>query len=180
MGTCNFCYENRCVVVTNEDYEDGNVPAHRTYDKSSLRSYPSYILDDSNFEFWNVVLTAGYYADSCIDYKPKLGEYGEDVVTHTMPSAYWYSSVTELIEDLVDMFELSRYRVRKLIGKLSECKDLECFCERAFCRVNEYLSELEEVKVNEFIDQIKEEYGYSEYGVLGIFNNGEAVYSKIE
>lgn len=179
MGTSNFCYKNRCVVVTDEDYEDGNVPAHNTYDKSSLRSFPSYFLDDSNFEFWDVVLTAGYYDAACIDYKPKLDEYGQDMVTRRMRYAHWYSSVTELIEDFVDEFKISRYRVRKLIGKLSECKDLERFCERAFDRVHEYLSELEEDKVNEFIDQIKEEYGYSEYEVSGIFSNGEAVYSKI-
>lgn len=179
MGTCNFCYENRCVVVTNEDYEFGNVPAHHTYDKSSLRSFPSYFLDDSVFEFWDVVLTGGYYADACIDYKPKLDQYGQDMVTSRMRYYYMYNSVTELIEDFVDEFKISRYRVRKLIGKLSECKDLERFCERSFYRVNEYLSELEEVKVNEFIDQIKEEYGYTEYAVSGTFSNGEAVYSKI-
>ena len=27
-GTSNFYYENRCVVVTEGDYEDGNVPEY--------------------------------------------------------------------------------------------------------------------------------------------------------
>ena len=74
MAANNFCFENRCIVVENDDFEFGNVPEHNEYDKKSLRSYPSSILDESNFDFWNVVLTSGYYEGACIDYKPRLDE----------------------------------------------------------------------------------------------------------
>lgn len=36
MGAANFCYENRCIVVTNEDFDFGNVPEHNEYDKKML------------------------------------------------------------------------------------------------------------------------------------------------
>lgn len=180
MATSNFCYDNRCIVVENEDFELGNVPEHNKYDKSSSRCYPSAILDESDFEFWNVVLTSGYYQDACIDYKLRLDEYGQDMVTSRMRYCWSYDCVKQLIDDFVSEFKLSAYRVRKLIGKLSECVDLEHFCERAFERVHEYLSKIEEIKVNKFIDELKQRFGYTEYAVSASFSNGENWYSKIE
>lgn len=89
------------------------------------------------------------------------------------------ASVKDTEKDFCDEFKLSVYRVRKLIGKLSECDCLSAFAERAFDRVNEYLSELEEIKVNEFLDKLKSDYGFEEYGVSARFSNGETWYSKI-
>lgn len=179
MATSNFSYENRCIVVENEDFEFGNVPEHNEYDKNSSRCYPSSILDESDFDFWNVVLTSGYYSDACIDYKQRLDEYGQDMVTSRMRYCWSYDSVKQLINDFVDEFKLSVYRVRKLIGKLSECVDLEHFCERAFCRVHEYLSKIEEIKVNEFLDELKQRFDYAEYEVYAQFSNGETLYQRI-
>lgn len=68
MATSNFCYDNRCVVVTNDDYECGNHPQLDEYRPESLRSYPSHKLAGYDFIFWDVVLTLGYYEHACIDY----------------------------------------------------------------------------------------------------------------
>lgn len=178
MATSNFCFENRCIVVKDEDFEFGNVPEHNKYNKNSLSSYPSSILDESNFDYWNVVLTSGYYEGACIDYIPRLDEYGQDMVTSRMRYYWSYDSVKQLINDFVDEFRLSVYRVRKLIGKLSECVDLEHFCERAFDRVHEYLSKIEEIKVNEFLDELKQRFGYAELYVSARFSNGETIYKQ--
>ena len=44
MATGNFCYEHRCVVVTDGDYEMDNLPVLGEWvDKS--RSYPSRLKD---------------------------------------------------------------------------------------------------------------------------------------
>lgn len=179
MATGNFYYENRCVVVTNEDFDFGNVPAHSEFDKSSNRSYPSYFLDDADFDFWDVVITCGYYTAACIDYVKKYDYYGNDIVTSRMKYSWNYESVNDLIRDFVREFGVTEYRAKKIIGKLSDCVDLEKFCERAFERMNDYLSELEEKKVNEFINKIKENYGYEEYETSVRFSNGETWYSKI-
>lgn len=121
MATSNFYYENRCIVVTNEDYECDNVPAHSKYMQGSLRNYPSYILDDAEFDFWDVVITSGYYEGACIDYMPKTDMYGQDMVTSRMGYAWDYESVHGLVKDFVHEFHLSEYRVKKIIGKLNEC-----------------------------------------------------------
>ena len=43
MGASNFSFDNRCIVVTNDDFEMGNVPS--LTDKSDRdRCYPSTIL----------------------------------------------------------------------------------------------------------------------------------------
>jgi len=72
MSTNNFCYVNRCVVVTDDDYESGNVPKlskERAFDEN--RRYPSSVIEFEGTEklgFTQIVLTAGYYAGSCIDF----------------------------------------------------------------------------------------------------------------
>lgn len=65
MATGNFCYENRCVVVTDDDYEMDNLPEMGERVDNS-RNYPSYLIKE--FEFWDVVISAGYYEGACIDY----------------------------------------------------------------------------------------------------------------
>ena len=157
----------------------GMFPSITNTTKNCCRSYPSYFLDDAEFEFWNVVLTAGYYEAAYIDYKPKFDEYGFNMVESRMNYSFDYRTVKDLVKDFCDEFKLSVYRVRKLIGKLSECDCLSAFAERAFDRVNEYLSELEEIKVNKFLDKLKSDYGFEEYGVYARFGNGETWYSKI-
>lgn len=68
-GTGNFSYENRCVYVSDEDFEIGNVPETESTDIGS-RSYPSYALADYNDDLkcHRIVLTGGYYEGACIDF----------------------------------------------------------------------------------------------------------------
>ena len=40
MGTRNFCYENRCVVTSNDDYEFNNLPQLGDWVNNS-RNFPS-------------------------------------------------------------------------------------------------------------------------------------------
>ena len=70
MATGNFAYENRCIVVTDEDYADGNLPPMGEWEENTSRNYPSRLLAVSDdFQFWNIVITSGYYSGACIDYK---------------------------------------------------------------------------------------------------------------
>ena len=83
MATGNFAYENRCIVVTDNDYEDGNIPPLGDWEKNTSRSYPSRLLAVSDdFKFWNIVITTGYYSGACIDYKEN-GEYNKNIVRNT-------------------------------------------------------------------------------------------------
>lgn len=69
-ATGNFSYENRCVYVSDEDYEDGNVPATEERSIGGSRSFPQYPLVDYNdgLKCHRIVLTPGYYEGACIDY----------------------------------------------------------------------------------------------------------------
>ena len=68
MSAPNFSYDRRCVLVSNDDYEAGNVPKiGDVFDND--RSYPSAYLADYKDKFTTIaiVITSGYYADACID-----------------------------------------------------------------------------------------------------------------
>ena len=90
MATNNFAYENRCIVVTNEDYEMGNMPSmEESIDVN--RSYPSYRLAvGEDFKFWDIIITSGYYADACIDYTEKDLD-----VEYWLGGTQYYNSITE-------------------------------------------------------------------------------------
>jgi hypothetical protein len=180
MGTSNFYYKNRCIVVTDEDYECGNYPELGDVCHNTPRSFPSSFLQNCDFEFWDIIMTSGYYECACIDYIPKLGVYADSVVESRMKYSWQYNNVRELIDDFVDEFKVTKYRVRKIIGKVNECENLEAFVDRAIERMQEYLSSQEEVKVNELLDQIRDEYGYEEYSMVARFSNGEAIYHKVK
>ncbi len=94
MGTNNFSYSNRCVIVPegiNDDYDDSdfiagdinttqlvkllNTSEQVSIRRSSSRSYPSYVLrvdlfnsDNDQLILHRIVLTLGYYCAACIDY----------------------------------------------------------------------------------------------------------------
>jgi hypothetical protein len=171
MGAANFCYENRCIVVTNEDFEFGNVPAHNKFHPGSLHSYPSYFLDDSDFEFWDVVLTAGYYEAACIDYE-RNSACVEDWI-----GCDWISQ-KDFFEDIHYQFGLSYYKIRKLCGNIGDMEFWR-YTSKACDAITDYLADLERDKVNEFLDKLKSDYGFEEYGVSARFSNGETWYSKI-
>lgn len=174
MGTGNFHFINRCLVVTDEDFEDGNVPRLGKHYKDSLHSFPSRVLEDADFTFFDVVLTSGYYSGSCIDYIRKDGVM-ESILGY--PHYFW---TKESVFKEVNKFmgKISRYRFDKIVGKVGTM-DINDFIEQAYEKLEEYFAELEESKVNEWLDELKKEHGYSDYAVSARFSNGETIYSKI-
>lgn len=175
MATGNFYFENRCIVVLNEDFENDNIPEKGDFDASSLRSFPSYFLEvGDKFNFWDIVLTSGYYEHACIDYKRS-----ENSVENDLGCSWYMNTQKEFIRDAKSFYGLSEYRIRKVCGKVSECSDFDTYMERAYERLTDYLAEMEEKEVNKVLDKVKEEYGYEEYSVAWRASNGETAYRKV-
>lgn len=57
--------------------------------------------------------------------------------------------------------------------------DIDDYVEAATEKVGEYLAEKEEKEVNEYIDNLKKEYGYEEVCRVATFSNGETIYRKV-
>ena len=77
MSTNNFCYEHRCIVVPDDEFfQDADCGSFEdcfdlTDDKpyDDNRSYYRRVLEvKEQLEATQVVITAGYYGDSCLDY----------------------------------------------------------------------------------------------------------------
>lgn len=176
MSTPNFAYEHRCIVITDDDLEFGNLPETEPI-AQGFTCYPLSLIPTS-FNFYNVVLTSGYYEAACIDYEEKDGDYKE------LLGFSWYyepESKKEVFEDLIDLgFKISRYMFNKL------CKDIKRanfkydydYFYKIFEAVGEYLMEIEEVEVNKYLDKLMADYGYDEYVCTARFSNGEAWYEK--
>lgn len=172
MGTSNFFYKNRCVIVTNDDYEFGNLPELGDWIDHN-NSYPAReVITDKEFKFHQITLRNGYYEHACIDYQR---------LTDVLYDEYFYyrfDSRNELIKVLSEDFSISCYRVAKLVGKLGDM-DFSNFVERGLYAVEDYLADLEESEVNAEIDKIKADYGYDEYETEVRFSNGETWYQKV-
>ena len=98
MSAPNFSYTRRCVLVPNDAFDWGNVPAHsERFDND--RCYPSCYLDDYKDDFATVaiVLTGGYYSDACIDIVDR-----EDKANELLGYANYYSGHNreELVNDI--------------------------------------------------------------------------------
>ena len=172
MATGNFCYENRCVVVTNDDYEIGNIPEMGECVDNS-RNYPSYLIEE--FEFWVVVLTVGYYEGACIDYIEHHKHSPYDVVQGYIG---YPSTKKEVFKECKEAFGLSRRKMQAICGNVGDM-DIDDYVENATEKVGEYLAKKEEKEVNEYIDKLKEEYGYEEVCRFATFSNGETIYQKV-
>lgn len=172
MATGNFCYENRCVVVTNDDYEMDNLPEMGVCVDNS-RNYPSYLIEE--FEFWEVVLTAGYYEGACIDYIEHHKRSPYDVVQGYIGYPW---SKKSLFAECKEAFGLSRRKMQAICGNVGDM-DIDDYVEKATEKVGEYLAEKEEAKVNEFIDGLKQLHGYEEVCRVATFSNGETIYRKV-
>ncbi len=175
MATGNFAFDNRCIVVTDDDFNDGNVPSLGEYDGNSLRSYNSRFLEISDdFDYWDIVITSGYYEAACIDYKRN------DVdVDKFLCDSYYINSQSELIAETKNVFGFSKYMTLKICGKVSECADFKTYIKRAYERLTDYFADEEEKKVNEVLDKLKDDYGYNEYRIAWQASNGETAYAKV-
>lgn len=172
MATGNFYYQNRCVVVTNDDYEMDNLPEMGECVDNS-RNYPSYLIEE--FEFWEVVLTAGYYEGACIDYIEHHERSPYDVVQGYIG---YPSTKKELFKECKEAFGLSRRKMQAICGNVGDM-DIDDYVEKATEKVGEYLAEKEEKEVNEYIDNLKKEYGYEEVCRVATLSNGETIYRKV-
>lgn len=171
MATGNFCYENRCVVVTDDDYEIDNLPEMGERVDNS-RNYPSYLIKE--FEFWDVVISAGYYEGACIDYIEHHEHSPYDVVQGYIG---YPSTKKELFNECKRAFGLSKRKMQAICGNVGD-KNIDNYVEKATEKVGEYLAKKEEKEVNEYIDKLKEEYGYKEVFRVATLSNGETIYRK--
>lgn len=183
MATSNFWFDHRCVVVTDEDRECENCPqiGDEVYDGRRL-------LDggyNDGLLYWAIVISSGYYSDSCIDYvayydmednrgiQSLIGWYEDyptkqklvDAVYHELRHTDLYPQFKRVTKEYLTGFVESVED-----GNVEACGDL----------IDETLEKIEERYVNKMIDGIRAEYGYDELKLVGTFSNGEAVYEEME
>lgn len=174
MSTCNFAYENRCIVVTNDDYEMDNLPPMGKWLNGNC-SYPSRKLSVSeDFDFFNIVITSGYYQDACIDYMRN-----DCTAESFLGSAIYYSTKQQLFDECKNEFGLTEYQLRKICGRVRDFADYDAWIESAYDKITEYLVDKEETKVNTYLDGVKNLYGYAEIICTGVMSNGEGVYKQV-
>lgn len=181
MGATNFANDNRCVVVTDEDYEFDNIPERGEYISNDYfrRNYPTYTLEDYSdlFKFHDIVISAGHYEGGCIDFVEK---WNVDDIEYYIGNLDYYICKCDFIKEVKAEFCISTYRINKLCGNIKDFGgDFEAWINNAYNRVTEYLKEKEAEKCNEVIDQIRDKYGYEEYYTAGRFSDGTCLYKKV-
>lgn len=179
MSAPNFSYDRRCVLVSNEDFSFGNVPAHdECFDND--RSYPSYFLRDYKdmFSTLAIVLTVGYYSDACLDIVDR-----EDKANELLGYAYHYANYNreELLGDVCYFLGCSRNFANKFFkGCRYGQEDYEARLENAFENLVDEWRRHELVKANKVLDKIKKDYGLKELCCVAQFSNGEAWYDYVK
>ena len=179
MSAANFCYDRRCVLVTNDDFGFGNFPAHNT-PFGNNRSYPSAYLDKYKDDFSTIaiVLTSGYYADACIDIVDR-----EDKANELIGYAGYYSNYTrkELLGDVCYFLGCSRNFANKFFkGCRYGHEDYEYQLEKAFEELVDAWRNIEVAKANKVVDKIMKDYGLRELTKVAQFSNGEAWYDYVK
>lgn len=195
-ATGNFAYENRCILVTEDDIEDGNVPETDDRPINHNRNFPQYPLVDYNDElqFHSIVLVPGYYEGACIDYvltndEDDLEYY--DWLCNERVSAISFNdkeainklkaifadfpAITD--EDFKDAIQYAKDNgVTISEGMLSDYSPIR----KKFIDTYEQDTIAEAKKCDEILDEIKKEYGYKELRVSARFSNGETMYRFID
>lgn len=171
MGTSNFFYSNRCVAISDDDYNTGNVPeCENKYfgrDKMLLQRVLMY----------NITINIGYYTGGCIDYE--INDNYENIINEYYGYYYTPSTKKEIINDIAyycsDYITVSKRELTKVLRGLRIDKDFEQISDR----LDNFILPKIEDKVNDIIDNIKREYGYIELKRISTFSNGEAIYKQI-
>lgn len=190
MGTANFYFKNRCIVVSDEDMENGNTPSYSKKESDiSLRSFPCYPLEgyDEELKLTELTINSAYYEGACIDWhfnnKTAGDIIGLDLYDHC-------PTTSELFRDIREFFpNLSRKAFRNAVHSVRELRGLKRnehiakgdewdYIEEIDNAVTELLQKMEAERVNEELTRLAAMYGYDEYEVIGRFNNGEALYQK--
>ena len=171
MGTSNFFYKNRCVAISDNDYNTGNVPECESdyfgRDKMLLKKVLMF----------DITINIGYYTGGCIDYA--INDNFESIIADYYGYYYTPSTKKELIADIVyycsEYIKVSKRELTKVLRGLRIDKDFEQISDR----LDNFILPKIESKVNEIIDNIKREYGYIELKRISTFSNGEAIYKQI-
>lgn len=205
MGTRNFCYENRCVVTSNDDYEFNNLPQLGDWVNNS-RNFPSkevlYSEENCTKEYvkalkkpirlHRIVMTSGYYEHACIDFvhNDKLDNSEYVFVTDCLGGLGYYSfeDMKEIQSEIVETFQISNEEFTSIYNKVmsnmgiteNDENDFDVFFDALMDEINNKIIDNERIHCNKIIDLIKESYGYEEYGCECVASNGEAVYKKID
>ena len=169
MSTSNFYYKNRCVAISDEDFENGNLPECECDYFGRNKMLLQRVL------MFNITINIGYYTGGCIDYE--INDNYENILTDFYGSYYTPETKAEIINDIAGY--CSEYVTKKELAQ--ELEGLKI--DKDFEQINDNLEALIlpkiESKVNEIIDNIKREYGYIELKRISTFNNGEAIYKRI-
>ena len=178
MSAPNFSYDRRCVLVTNDDFDFGNVPAHDECFGND-RSYPSRYIDKYKDDFSTIaiVLTGGYYSDACIDIVDRQDK-ADELLDYTYHSSKYNRE--ELLGDICYILGCTRnFANQRLKGCRLGDENYEHNIGKAFERIVEDWREVEVEKANKVLDEIKKSYGYKELTKTVQFSNGEAWYDYI-
>ena len=179
MSAPNFSYDRRCVLVCNDDFECGNVPACNTpFDND--RSYPSAYLDDYKDDFSTIaiVLTSGYYADACIDIVDR-----EDKASELLDYTFHYMNLNrkEVLGDVCYFLGCSRNFANKYLkGCRYGSENYENDLYVSFEELVDAWRDVEVEKANKVVDKIMKSYGYKELTKVAQFSNGEAWYDYVK
>lgn len=177
MSTPNFSYEKRCVLVTNDDYEIGNVPETASRSCNDDRYYPSYEVEATEYPqrkpiAHKIVITPGYYEDACLDYISNGFDIHNDI-----NGCYRFDTIQEFIEEVQYFYPtISAYRIRKCLGKMGD-QGREEYFHKGLDRIAEWIEETDTQLCEEIIDHLAERYGYRELECTARFSNGEAIYN---
>lgn len=171
MGTSNFFYQNRCVAISDADFEAGNIPDCENEFVGRDKMLLQKVL------MFDVTINLGYYSGGCIDYA--INDSYENIITDFYGYYYTPSTKKELINDIYhyckDTIEISKRSLQSLLNGLSLGKDFDAIIDK----IENYILPKIESKVNTIINDIKREYGYIELTRISTFSNGEAIYKKI-
>lgn len=171
MGTSNFFYKNRCVAISDDDYNNGNVPECESdyfgRDKMLLQRVLMY----------NITINIGYYTGGCIDYS--INDNYENIINEYYGYYYTPSTKKELVNDIAyycsEYIKVSKRELTKVLRGLRIDKDFEQISDM----LDNFILPKIEDKVNDIIDNIKREYGYIELKRISTFSNGESIYKQI-
>lgn len=188
MGTANFYFKNRCIVVSGEDIDNGNMPRYEEESGISLRSFPCYRLSIADkYRFVEPTINFSYYEGACLDW-----HYNERTAGDILGLELYYGcpSTSRLFSDYKGVFpNLTRKAFRDAVSSVRRAWGLKRgenpsegdkwdYVIDIDHIVTDYLLKREIADVNIELTRLKELYGYDEYKVIGRFDNGETMYAK--
>lgn len=176
MATGNFAYTNRCVYVSDDDYECGNMPKLGSWLTPPRHSFNSYKLEDYNedLQFYQIIYTSGYYEGGCIDY-----ETTERSLDEYIGNCHYINTCKDFFHEVKQYFDIQNSKLQRICKRLKDFENFESWLNHAYNAVESYLVEQEERICNERIDTIKEDFGYIELQTSAHFSNGEVCYNQI-